>query len=190
VESYKTWLGVGSCLHPFLTPHFLSSIPTFPHPLQKERNRQTMSITSIDKEDKLDQDLEKRDTPSSGVHVHYEEEVHDHFYKRRSFHSSKTDICAKYKRESWLIHKGVYEDDPGLAVDTGLQRKMKNRHIAMISIGGVIGTGLFLVSETYCCTTFDPYHLLLGYRRITSNRWSTWSSFRLYFHGCKTISFL
>lgn len=28
----------------------------------------------------------------------------------------------------------------------GLSRQMKNRHVAMISIGGVIGTGLFLVS--------------------------------------------
>jgi amino acid permease len=28
-----------------------------------------------------------------------------------------------------------------------LKRQLKNRHIAMISIGGVIGTGLFLVSS-------------------------------------------
>lgn len=29
-----------------------------------------------------------------------------------------------------------------------LKRQLKNRHVAMISIGGVIGTGLFLVRAT------------------------------------------
>lgn len=108
-----------------------------------------MSIHSIDKGDKLSE-LEKHEmeeVSQPGVRVHYEEDIsRDNFYKRKSFHSSKTDIAAKYKRESWLVHKGVYEDDPGPQIETGLQRKMKNRHIAMISIGGVIGTGLFLVS--------------------------------------------
>ncbi|KAK7465743.1 hypothetical protein VKT23_005715 [Stygiomarasmius scandens] len=32
--------------------------------------------------------------------------------------------------------------------ETGLVRQLKNRHIAMISIGGVIGTGLFLGQST------------------------------------------
>ena len=30
--------------------------------------------------------------------------------------------------------------------DTGLERKMESRHLTMISLGGVIGTGLFLSS--------------------------------------------
>jgi amino acid permease len=82
---------------------------------------------------------------AGGVNIHYEHhEMTDHM----SFQSSKTDILTKYKRGSWLEKKGGYEvDDPGFAPSSGLQRKMKNRHIAMISIGGVIGTGLFLVSK-------------------------------------------
>ncbi|KAF8552156.1 amino acid permease [Imleria badia] len=48
-----------------------------------------------------------------------------------------------------LFHNGVVsfevEDQaPAPEVHTALQRKLKNRHVAMISIGGVIGTGLFL----------------------------------------------
>ncbi|TCE08553.1 Amino acid permease [Bifidobacterium longum subsp. longum] len=30
--------------------------------------------------------------------------------------------------------------------DTGLERKMESRHLTMISLGGVIGTGLFVSS--------------------------------------------
>jgi amino acid transporter len=43
-----------------------------------------------------------------------------------------------------------------------LQRKLKNRHIAMISIGGVIGTGLF-VGTANSLTYGGPVGLLLGY---------------------------
>lgn len=138
-----------------------------------------MSIHSLEKDDKYDRDLEKRD--SKDVRVHYEDELpRDDFYKRRSFHSSKTDVLAKYKRESWLIHKGVYDDDPGNYVDKGLQRKMKNRHIAMISIGGVIGTGLFLVSTLPTSCDVGP-DFLKGNCRVSSSWWPHRSSFRLLF---------
>ncbi|THG94146.1 hypothetical protein EW026_g7267 [Hermanssonia centrifuga] len=43
-----------------------------------------------------------------------------------------------------------------------LHRTMKNRHIAMISIGGVIGTGLFLGTAGVLATG-GPIGLLLGY---------------------------
>jgi amino acid transporter len=43
-----------------------------------------------------------------------------------------------------------------------LQRQLKNRHIAMISIGGVIGTGLFLGTAT-ALRNGGPIGLLLGY---------------------------
>ncbi|PCH35836.1 amino acid permease [Wolfiporia cocos MD-104 SS10] len=49
----------------------------------------------------------------------------------------------------------------------GLQRRMKNRHIAMISIGGVIGTGLFLGTAT-SLSNGGPVGLLLGYMTIGS----------------------
>ncbi|KAI8065915.1 amino acid permease, partial [Gongronella butleri] len=43
-----------------------------------------------------------------------------------------------------------------------LHRQLKNRHIAMISIGGVIGTGLFLNTAT-SLSNGGPAGLLLGY---------------------------
>lgn len=46
--------------------------------------------------------------------------------------------------------------------DNGLTRQLKNRHIAMISIGGVIGTGLFL-GTAGALRNGGPVGLLLGY---------------------------
>jgi len=48
-----------------------------------------------------------------------------------------------------------------------LQRQLKNRHIAMISIGGVIGTGLFLSTAT-SLRNGGPIGLLLGYMVVGS----------------------
>ncbi|KAH9916129.1 amino acid permease [Amylocystis lapponica] len=48
-----------------------------------------------------------------------------------------------------------------------LHRKMKNRHIAMIGIGGVIGTGLFLGTATGL-SNGGPVGLFLGYCTIGS----------------------
>ncbi|KAF8431958.1 amino acid permease [Boletus edulis BED1] len=47
-------------------------------------------------------------------------------------------------------------------VHTTLHRKLKNRHVAMISIGGVIGTGLFLGTATSLMNG-GPIGILLGY---------------------------
>ncbi|OCH87654.1 amino acid permease [Obba rivulosa] len=63
------------------------------------------------------------------------------------------------------------EDSEGMAptepVQYGLQRQMKNRHIAMISIGGVIGTGIFLGTAT-SLRNGGPVGLLLGYCTVGS----------------------
>jgi yeast amino acid transporter len=48
-----------------------------------------------------------------------------------------------------------------------LQRQLKNRHVAMISIGGVIGTGLFLGTAT-SLKNGGPVGLLLGYSLVGS----------------------
>ncbi|KAK0232727.1 amino acid permease [Armillaria fumosa] len=50
---------------------------------------------------------------------------------------------------------------------TPLQRQLKNRHIAMISLGGVIGTGLFLGTAS-SLEMGGPVGLLLGYITIGS----------------------
>ncbi|QRW09028.1 amino acid permease [Ceratobasidium sp. AG-Ba] len=47
-------------------------------------------------------------------------------------------------------------------IERKLQRQLKNRHIAMISIGGVIGTGLFLGTAN-ALRHGGPLGLLLGY---------------------------
>ncbi|KAG9311192.1 amino acid permease [Chiua virens] len=52
------------------------------------------------------------------------------------------------------------EDSP--QTHTTLHRKLQNRHVAMISIGGVIGTGLFLGTASSLMNG-GPIGLLLGY---------------------------
>ncbi|RPD63001.1 amino acid permease [Lentinus tigrinus ALCF2SS1-7] len=55
------------------------------------------------------------------------------------------------------------ESHSGAAPEHGkLQRHLKNRHVAMISIGGVIGTGLFLGTAS-SLVAGGPIGLLLGY---------------------------
>ncbi|KAI0338257.1 amino acid permease [Trametopsis cervina] len=55
-----------------------------------------------------------------------------------------------------------YVVDAEAAVNQPLHRTMKNRHIAMISIGGVIGTGLFL-GTAGSLQAGGPIGLLLGF---------------------------
>ncbi|KAI6153426.1 amino acid permease [Pisolithus tinctorius] len=64
-------------------------------------------------------------------------------------------------------NKDVYVQDtesfaPIPAPEGGLHRQLKNRHIAMISIGGVIGTGLF-VGTGQSLANGGPLGLFLGY---------------------------
>lgn len=50
----------------------------------------------------------------------------------------------------------------GGAAHTGLERKMESRHLTMISLGGVIGTGLF-VSSGYTIHQAGPLGAILAY---------------------------
>ena len=45
---------------------------------------------------------------------------------------------------------------------TGLERRMESRHLTMISLGGVIGTGLF-VSSGYTIHQAGPLGAILAY---------------------------
>ncbi|KAA1468647.1 amino acid permease [Dentipellis sp. KUC8613] len=55
----------------------------------------------------------------------------------------------------------------GGAPSHALKRQLKNRHVAMISIGGVIGTGLFLGTANSLASG-GPVGLLLGYMTVGS----------------------
>ncbi|KAI0824226.1 amino acid permease [Trametes gibbosa] len=55
-----------------------------------------------------------------------------------------------------------YDAESHVQPEATLKRQLKNRHIAMISIGGVIGTGLFLGTAT-SLQSGGPIGLLLGY---------------------------
>ena len=54
--------------------------------------------------------------------------------------------------------------------DTGLERKMESRHLTMISLGGVIGTGLF-VSSGYTIHQAGPLGAILAYAVVKATAW-------------------
>ncbi|KAH9968928.1 amino acid permease [Russula dissimulans] len=61
-----------------------------------------------------------------------------------------------------VTEKAVFDESGDGPQHQALQRQLKNRHVAMISIGGVIGTGLFL-SSANALRHGGPVGLLLGY---------------------------
>ncbi|PAV22798.1 amino acid permease [Pyrrhoderma noxium] len=85
------------------------------------------------------------------------------------------DIEENQPNENYDITKYVEEtrsisslsDAPLLSQDYKLQRQLKNRHMTMISIGGVIGTGLFLGTATGLANG-GPLGLLLAYLVVGS----------------------
>jgi len=66
--------------------------------------------------------------------------------------------AEKYPRSADSSDVVAFDGPP----ERKLSRSLKNRHIAMISIGGVIGTGLFLSTATSLMNG-GPVGLLLGY---------------------------
>ncbi|CAL1705952.1 unnamed protein product [Somion occarium] len=65
------------------------------------------------------------------------------------------------------VYTDAVVNDSTYTLKPSLQRQMKNRHIAMISIGGVIGTGLFLGTAAGL-QTGGPVGLLLAYALVGS----------------------
>ncbi|KAI5477899.1 amino acid transmembrane transporter [Pseudohyphozyma bogoriensis] len=68
------------------------------------------------------------------------------FSYRPTLPTSTSDLEKSASRGEGNAKENGNLDLPGLSEDAGLERQLKSRHIQMISLGGVIGTGLFLVS--------------------------------------------
>ncbi|TFK64955.1 amino acid permease [Pluteus cervinus] len=77
---------------------------------------------------------------------------------------------VNFDKEGSFDGTGSVINDPGFQ-EGKLSRELKNRHIAMISIGGVIGTGLFLGTAT-ALKNGGPLGLLLGYMAVGSICWT------------------
>ena len=58
--------------------------------------------------------------------------------------------------------KDATRENPAKTTHTDLKRKMEVRHLRMISLGGVIGTGLFL-SSGYTINQADPLGTVIAY---------------------------
>lgn len=69
--------------------------------------------------------------------------------------STKEDVSESQSSSSVMEAGGVAESSP-------LKRNLKSRHIIMISIGGVIGQGLFL-SSGGALAAAGPAGLLIAY---------------------------
>ncbi|CEL56780.1 Dicarboxylic amino acid permease OS=Saccharomyces cerevisiae (strain ATCC 204508 / S288c) GN=DIP5 PE=1 SV=1 [Rhizoctonia solani AG-1 IB] len=79
--------------------------------------------------------------------------------------STEKPVYANEKAKNGSDYEVNHAVDPvgeDYVVERKLQRQLKNRHIAMISIGGVIGTGLFL-GTAGSLASGGPIGLLLGY---------------------------
>jgi len=76
----------------------------------------------------------------------------------------RTEDKPETQHVETVDHSDV-ESGPEYKGEHKLVRKLKNRHIAMISIGGVIGTGLFL-SSANALRFGGPVGLLLGYAAV------------------------
>ncbi|KAI0321691.1 amino acid permease [Amylostereum chailletii] len=75
---------------------------------------------------------------------------------------AKNQVVSK---EAKYVDSDSNVETEGVPPERALKRQLKNRHIAMISIGGVIGTGLFLGTAT-SLRNGGPIGLLLGYAAV------------------------
>lgn len=97
---------------------------------------------------------------------------------------SPTAMSGDEKEKSSPSRVADAESLDGPAVlhgDLHLVRQLKNRHIAMISIGGVIGTGQCYLLVLPSRNTLS--RSLLGYRQLSAKRWSARSASRLHDNG-------
>ncbi|KAG6831277.1 hypothetical protein H0H92_011787 [Tricholoma furcatifolium] len=92
-------------------------------------------------------------------------ESKDYVVEKKEFSAAKTESLDR----SPALHS--LEDGPSdINVETKLVRQLKNRHIAMISIGGVIGTGLLLgyvVMGTICYSVMISLGEMVAYLPIS-----------------------
>ncbi|KAF9068023.1 amino acid permease/ SLC12A domain-containing protein [Rhodocollybia butyracea] len=80
--------------------------------------------------------------------------------------------AAQSDSQTSVIESNPTYHNGGDGHNHGLHRQLKNRHVAMISIGGVIGTGLFLGTANSLANG-GPVGLLLGYITVGSVCWAT-----------------
>ncbi|KAG2079049.1 amino acid permease [Suillus decipiens] len=81
--------------------------------------------------------------------------------------AEKTNITAYHTSKGQISVSDHDRESIQVPLRHALQRKLKNRQIAMISIGGVIGTGLF-VGTANSLIYGGPIGMLLGYTVIAS----------------------
>ncbi|KAH8922146.1 hypothetical protein BT69DRAFT_1351114 [Atractiella rhizophila] len=79
--------------------------------------------------------------------------------------SEESEEEGVVRREEWNV------EEVSKTTSTGLRRGLKNRHVTMLSIGGVIGTGLF-VGTANSLKNGGPLGVLLAYSIFGSVTWT------------------
>ena len=82
-------------------------------------------------------------------------------------HDDKKDAAHDYTQQVTPADAVPSSDVEDVEVKSGLKRNLKSRHMAMISLGGVIGTGLFLGTGS-ALANGGPLGLFLGYATMGS----------------------
>lgn len=95
----------------------------------------------------------------------------------------------KEKPSVRVIDAESFNDSTDLQVhgDGRLVRQLKNRHMAMISIGGVVGTGPYIVYHPILSTCLMTPRPLLGYQQCFGTWWPPWSSSGLHGNGHRLL---
>ncbi|KAH8919055.1 hypothetical protein BT69DRAFT_1246871 [Atractiella rhizophila] len=94
-----------------------------------------------------------------------EEEEEEHEADRRTEHEEgddRDDASTLLLHQSSVQKTKKWTEDNVARIKTGLKSGLENRHIVMMAIGGVIGTGLFLGSAV-SLQTGGPLGILLAY---------------------------